>query len=83
MNRLFLLVTNYSTGILLLLVLCLGAQNNKNPEDFYVLNLAIDKSVSLPSGYWIGGSIILGLIAGGTTAAISLPVDSSNSIWRE
>ncbi len=58
---------------MLLAVLCLGAQNNKNPEDFYVLNLVVDKSVSLPSGYWVGGAIILGLISGGFSTALLMP----------
>ena len=77
MHRLWLLTTNFASSILLLLVLCLGAQNNRNADDFYVLNLVVDKSVSLPSGYWIGGSIIIGLISGGSTAALLFPISNS------
>ena len=75
MIRLRLLTKTLTSSLLLVIILCLGAQNNQKPRDFLVLNLGIDKSVSLPSGYWLGGSIVLGLISGGFAAALLMPIE--------
>ncbi len=72
--RLRFFSTTIASSVLLFLVLCLGSQNNKNPEDFFILNLIVDKSVSLPSGYWVGGAIVFGVLTGGSTAALIFPV---------
>ena len=68
--RLRLLTTSLVSGGLLLVVLCLGAQNL---TDRHSLRLGDATSAELPSGFLVGMSIVLGVISGGTTAALLLP----------
>ncbi len=72
--RLRLLTTTLLSGLLLMLVLCLGAQNL---QDRHSLNLGMAKSVPLPTGFLVGISIVLGVISGGSSAAALLPTDRS------
>ena len=68
--RLRLLTTSLVSGGLLLVVLCLGAQNL---SDRHSLRLGDAKSAELPTGFLVGISIVLGVISGGSTAALLLP----------
>ena len=68
--RLRLLTTSLVSGGLLLVVLCLGAQNL---NDRHSLRLGDAKSAELPTGFLVGISIIAGVISGGSTAALLLP----------
>ncbi len=65
--RLRLLAMSFGSGALLLLVLCLGAQNL---NERHKLNLGFAKSAPLPSGFLIGISIVIGVISGGSTTAL-------------
>ncbi len=69
--KLRLISISFLSGFLLLLVLCLGAQNLKSRHS---LELGMAKSVPLPSGFLIGVSIAIGVISGGTTTALLLPL---------
>ncbi|ABM77351.1 hypothetical protein [Prochlorococcus marinus] len=68
--RLRLLTTSLVSGGLLLVVLCLGAQNL---NDRHSLRLGDAKSAELPTGFLVGMSIVAGVISGGSTAALLLP----------
>ena len=59
-----------SGALLLFLLLCLGAQNlNDRPS----LRLGRARSVPLPSGFLVGASLVLGVLSGGSAAALLLP----------
>jgi uncharacterized integral membrane protein len=68
--RLRLLLISLSGAGLLLLVLCLGAQNL---SDRQVLNLGIGRTAPLPSGFLVGVSVVVGVLSGGSLAAALLP----------
>lgn len=51
-------------------MLCLGAQNLNERR---VLNLGIGKTGPLPTGFIVSVSTVLGVLAGGSVAAILLP----------
>lgn len=68
--RLRLLVLSVGGGLLLLLILCLGAQNL---NDRHSIRLGSARSVPLPSGFLVGVSLVLGVISGGTTLAVLMP----------
>ncbi len=68
--RLRLLLTSLGGGLLLLLILCLGAQNlSERPS----LRLGVGRSAPLPSGVLVGIALALGVISGGSAAALLLP----------
>ena len=68
--RLRLLLLSFGGGMLFLLLLCLGAQNL---SDRHSIQLGASRSVPLPSGFLVGVSFVLGVISGGSTAAVMLP----------
>ena len=68
--RLRLLVISLGSGLLLLLLLCLGAQNLR---DRHALQLSGQRSVPLPTGFLVGIALVIGVISGGTSAAVLLP----------
>lgn len=68
--RLRLLLISLSGAGLLLLVLCLGAQNL---SDRQVVNLGIGRTAPLPSGFLVGVSVVVGVLSGGSLAAALLP----------
>lgn len=68
--RLRLLLITLGGGAALLLVLCLGAQNL---GDRYRLNLGVGETAPLPAGFVVGVSAVLGVISGGSLAAIFMP----------
>jgi len=68
--RLRLTLTSLIGGGLLLLLLCLGAQNlDKRPQ----INLGVGRSAPLPVGFVIGIALVVGVISGGISAALLGP----------
>ena len=55
---------------LLLLLLCLGAQNL---QDRQTLKLGGQRSVPLPTGFLVGIAMVIGVISGGSATAVLLP----------
>ncbi len=72
MLRIKLISITIASGILLLIVLSLGAQNL---EDRHVLNLGSAKTVPLPTGFLVGISLITGFISGGSATALLIRDD--------
>ena len=68
--RLRLLLASLGGGALLLLILCLGAQN---PDQRARLNLGFGKTAELPTGFVLGVALVIGVISGGATTALLLP----------
>jgi len=68
--RLRLILGSLVGGVLLLLLLCLGAQNlDKRPQ----LNLLVGRSAPLPVGFVVGLALVIGVISGGCAAALVSP----------
>ena len=68
--RLRLLLGSVLGGLLLLLILCLGAQNlEERPR----LNLGFGRSVPLPAGFVVGLALVIGVVSGGSSAALLMP----------
>jgi uncharacterized integral membrane protein len=68
--RLRLLLASLGGGALLLLILCLGAQNLEQRAS---LNLGFGRTAQLPTGFLMGVALAIGVISGGTTTALLLP----------
>ena len=68
--RLRLLLITLSGSAALLVVLCLGAQNL---SDRYRLKLGVGTTAPLPAGFIVGVSTVLGVISGGSLAAVLMP----------
>ena len=69
-QRLRLFLLSCGGASLLLLVLCLGAQNLSERR---ALNLGIGKTAPLPTGFIVGVSTVLGVLSGGSLAALLMP----------
>jgi uncharacterized integral membrane protein len=68
--RLRLISASLTGGLLLLLLLCLGAQNlDRRPQ----LNLLVGRSAPLPVGFVVGVALVIGVISGGCSAALASP----------
>jgi uncharacterized integral membrane protein len=68
--RVRLILGSLVGGLVLLLLLCLGAQNlDKRTQ----LNLMVGRSAPLPVGFVVGVALVLGVISGGCTAALTAP----------
>ncbi len=78
--RLRLLLGSLVGGTLLLVALCLGAQNL---EDRPRLNLGVGRSVPLPTGFVVGLALALGVASGGAAAALLLPRSGGNPDLEE
>jgi hypothetical protein len=65
--RLRLLCSTWLAAGVLLLVLCLGAQNL---EDRPSLRLGVARTVPLPSGFLVGLALAAGMISGGSAMAM-------------
>tara|TARA_Y100001968_G_scaffold202339_1_gene185814 strand:- start:1343 stop:1585 length:243 start_codon:yes stop_codon:yes gene_type:complete len=65
-----LLTISISSGVLLILVLCLGSQNLNARRN---VNLGIGSTPPLPTGFLVGLSIAFGVVSGGITKALTLP----------
>jgi uncharacterized integral membrane protein len=68
--RLRLLLSSLVGGGMLLLILCLGAQNLDQRTS---LNLATSRTAPLPTGFLVGLAMVVGVISGGCTAALLMP----------
>ena len=68
--RLRLLLASLGGGALLLLLLCLGAQNLDRRTS---LNLGLGRTAELPTGFVVGVALVLGVISGGAATALLLP----------
>ena len=68
--RLQLLLVSFGGALLLLLLLCLGAQNL---QDRHSIRIGSARSVPMPTGFLVGISLVLGVISGGSTAAVLMP----------
>jgi hypothetical protein len=67
--RLRLVVGSLVGGTLLLTALCLGAQNL---EQRTRLELGFGRTAPLPSGFLVGVALAIGVISGGSSAALLL-----------
>lgn len=65
--RLRLLCSTWLSAGVLLLVLCLGAQNL---EDRPSLRLGVTSLVPLPSGFLVGLALVAGMVSGGSAMAL-------------
>ncbi|MFM7651319.1 MAG: hypothetical protein ACKO5M_00095 [Vulcanococcus sp.] len=68
--RLRLLLASLGGGALLLLLLCLGAQNLDRRTS---LNLGFGRTADLPTGFVVGVALVIGVISGGAATALLLP----------
>ena len=68
--RLHLLLASLSGGVLLLLILCLGAQNLDQRAS---LNLGFGRTAELPTGFLLGVALVIGVVSGGAATALALP----------
>ena len=68
--RLRLLLSSLVGGGMLLLILCLGAQNLDQRTS---LNLATSRTAPLPAGFLVGLALVVGVVSGGCTAALLMP----------
>ena len=73
--RLRLLLFTLGTGTLLLLLLCLGSQNL---AERHRLQVGSFQSASLPSGFLVGVSLVIGVISGGSAVSVLMPQPSQN-----
>jgi uncharacterized integral membrane protein len=73
--RLRLLLASLGGGALLLLLLCLGAQNLDQRSS---LRFGPWHTVELPSGFLVGMAVVIGVITGGCSTAILLPARDEN-----
>ncbi|MCP9792161.1 hypothetical protein [Vulcanococcus limneticus] len=78
--RLRLLLGSLGGGALLLLLLCLGAQNLDQRAS---LNLGFGRTIALPTGFLVGVALVLGVISGGTATALLLPRGGDQAPGRE
>ena len=76
LRKLLLLCFTFSNAGLIFFALCLGAQNLNERKS---LNFLSSKTSQLPVGFLVGTSIITGVITGGTTAAVLIPIKKINS----
>jgi len=73
--RLRLLSLSVGAGLLLLVMLCLGAQNGRDRQE---IQLGAIRSVPLPSGFLVGISLVVGVISGGCACAVLMPDQRSD-----
>lgn len=68
--RLRLILSSLVGASLLLLLLCLGAQNLEQRPS---LQLGFGRTAPLPSGFLVGLALVIGVISGGCSAALLGP----------
>lgn len=68
--RLRLLAGSLAGTLLLLLMLCLGSQNNSERS---ALNLGFGRTVPLPHGFVVGLAVLGGVLSGGSSLALFGP----------
>tara|TARA_Y100001968_G_scaffold280565_2_gene277222 strand:- start:1303 stop:1545 length:243 start_codon:yes stop_codon:yes gene_type:complete len=67
--KLRLLASSLVSGLIIILVLCLGSQNINNRKS---LNLGKSSIAALPTGFIIGLSVAVGVISGGSVRALMI-----------
>ena len=67
--KLKLFTFNITSGILLLLFLCLGSQNL---DKRYSLNLVVNETVELPNGFIVGIAFAIGFVSGGFSSILMM-----------
>ena len=74
--RLRLLLWSFGGSALLLLLLCLGAQNLQQRHQ---LKIGPAQLVPLPTGFLVGIFLVLGVMSGGSVAAVLMqnPTDTN------
>ena len=70
LQRLRLVIGSLMGGGLLLVALCLGAQNL---EERRQLQLGMGRSAALPTGFVVGVALAVGVASGGIAAALLMP----------
>ena len=70
--RLRLLSILYSTAALFILVLCIGSQNTDDRTKINLGLVSIAPKHGLPVGFITSSSLIIGVISGGTVAAMTI-----------
>ena len=70
LQRLRLVIGSLMGGGLLLVALCLGAQNL---EERRQLQLGMGRSAAFPTGFVVGVSLAVGVASGGIAAALLMP----------
>ena len=70
LQRLRLVIGSLMGGGLLLVALCLGAQNL---EERRQLQLGMGRSAALPTGFVVGVALAVGVASGGIAAALLVP----------
>tara|TARA_Y100001968_G_C19362729_1_gene720716 strand:- start:429 stop:677 length:249 start_codon:yes stop_codon:yes gene_type:complete len=75
-TRLKILFLSFTSSLIFLFVLCLGSQNLQDRKN---LNLVFSETAKLPTGFLIGISLVIGIMSGGTAAAILLPISKDDS----
>jgi hypothetical protein len=68
--RLRLLLASLGGGLLLVLILCLGAQNLEERPRLW---LGFAGTAPLPAGFLVGLALAVGVISGGCSAALLVP----------
>ena len=74
-----LITLSLINSFLLLIVLCLGSQNL---NDRHKVNMIFGTTADLPNGFLIGISIVVGVISGGSSAAIISPTQFNKEYIR-
>jgi hypothetical protein len=68
--RMRLLLTSLGSGLLLVLILCLGAQNLEQRPRLW---LGFGGTAPLPAGFLVGLALAVGVVSGGCTVALLAP----------
>ena len=69
LQKLKLFTFNITSGVLLILFLCLGSQNLDRRHS---LNLVVNETVELPIGFIVGISFAIGFLSGGFTSILMM-----------
>ncbi|MFQ6537807.1 MULTISPECIES: hypothetical protein [Aphanothece] len=75
--RLRLVLASLLGGGLLLVLLCLGAQNLEERPRLW---LGFGSTAPLPAGFLVGLALVVGVISGGSSAALLLPRANEDSL---
>jgi len=65
LQKLKLFTFNITSGILLILFLCLGSQNLDRRHS---IDLVVNETVELPNGFIVGIAFAIGFVSGGFTS---------------
>jgi len=74
LHRIRLMFAAVGGSAVVLLALCLGAQN---PSERVRLEMGVGRSAPLPSGFLVGMALVAGLFSGGVGTAMLLPEERS------